>query len=190
MRITGGKLSGRVTKCPEGVIRPAMDRMRESVFASLGDLTGKSFLDLFSGSATIAIEAASRGAAPVELCEKDKIKAQTILCNVAMTEPLGVIIKCHFMPVEYFVKRCKSSFDYVFLDPPFAYRFHEQLAKRIACKGIIKEGGTILVHRPEETSMPDGTTPLAGGKTLTLIDRRAYGRSIVDFYTMTAAALS
>jgi 16S rRNA (guanine966-N2)-methyltransferase len=56
MRITGGQLSGRITKCPEGVIRPAMDRMRESVFAVLGDLSGKSFLDLFSGSGTIAIE--------------------------------------------------------------------------------------------------------------------------------------
>ena len=40
MRITGGKLKGRIIKCPDGVIRPAMDRMRESVFAILGDLTG------------------------------------------------------------------------------------------------------------------------------------------------------
>ena len=74
MRITGGKLKGRNIKCPDGVIRPAMDRMRESVFAILGDLSGKSWLDLFSGSGTIAIEAVSRGATHVELCEKDKIK--------------------------------------------------------------------------------------------------------------------
>ena len=43
MRITGGELKGRITKCPDGIIRPAMDRMRESVFAILGDLSGKSF---------------------------------------------------------------------------------------------------------------------------------------------------
>ena len=77
MRITGGKLKGRIIKCPDGVIRPAMDRMRESVFAILGDLTGKSWLDLFSGSGTIAIEAVSRGASSVELCEKDRIKVKT-----------------------------------------------------------------------------------------------------------------
>ena len=60
MRITGGKLKGRIIKCPDGVIRPAMDRMRESVFSIIGDLTDKSWLDLFSGSGTIAIEAVSR----------------------------------------------------------------------------------------------------------------------------------
>jgi len=48
MRITGGVLKGRIMKCPDGIIRPAMDRMRESVFAVLGDLSGKSWLDLFS----------------------------------------------------------------------------------------------------------------------------------------------
>ena len=81
MRITGGTLKGRIIECPDGIIRPAMDRMRESVFSILGDLTGKSWLDLFSGSGTIAIEAASRGATHIELCEKDKIKTPTLLKN-------------------------------------------------------------------------------------------------------------
>lgn len=179
-------LSGRITKCPGGVIRPAMDRMRESVFAALGDLAGKSFLDLFSGSATIAIEAVSRGAVCVELCEKDKIKADTILSNVAMAEEAGVKIKCHFMPVEYFVKRCRSSFDYVFMDPPFAYRFHEQLLLRVAEKGLLRDGGTVLVHRPEEVNMPSDAMLLQSGRTLQLSDQRAYGRSVVDFYTLLA----
>ena len=97
MRITGGKLKGRIIKCPDGVIRPAMDRMRESVFAIIGDLTGKSWLDLFSGSGTIAIEAASRGATDIELCEKDKIKVNTVLENVSITEKeLDTKIKLSF----------------------------------------------------------------------------------------------
>ena len=86
MRITGGTLKGRIIKCPDGIIRPAMDRMRESVFAILGDLSEKSFLDLFSGSGTIAIEAVSRGSKDVELCEKDRIKTKTVLENVSITE--------------------------------------------------------------------------------------------------------
>ena len=65
MRITGGLYRGRGIKCPPGVIRPAMDRMRESLFAVLGNITGCSFLDLFSGSGIVGIEAASRGAASV-----------------------------------------------------------------------------------------------------------------------------
>ena len=78
MRITGGLLGGRRINIPEGVIRPAMDRMRESVFAILGDLTGVSFLDIFSGSGIIALEAASRGATYIEAVEMDQIKRKTL----------------------------------------------------------------------------------------------------------------
>ena len=177
MRITGGKLTGRIIKCPDGVIRPAMDRMRESVFAIIGDLTGKSWLDLFSGSGTIAIEAASRGATDIELCEKDKIKVNTVLDNVSITEKeLDTKIKCHFMPVEYFVKRCKRQFDFIFFDPPFPYKFHEQLILETDKKNLLNKDGTILVHRPEEHFMPDKIG------NLTRTDKRIYGRSIVDFY--------
>ena len=177
MRITGGKLKGRIIKCPDGVIRPAMDRMRESVFSILGDLTGKSWLDLFSGSGTIALEAVSRGATHVELCEKDKIKVNTVLENVKIAESeCGVKVQCHFMPVEYFIKRCKKSFDFIFFDLPFPYKFHEQLVKEAGKKNMLNPDGIILVHRPEEHSMPDEIG------NLKRVDKRVYGRSIVDFY--------
>ena len=180
MRITGGVLRGRQIKCPKGIIRPAMDKMRESVFAILGDLGGKSFLDLFSGSGTVAIEAASRGASSVELCEKDKIKIPVILENVALVErELKLIVKCHFMPVEYFIKRCKTNFDYIFFDPPFPYKFHAELIKNAAEKGMCKSGATIIVHRPEEHEMPGAIG------NLSRTDMRPYGRSIVDFYSVT-----
>lgn len=178
MRITGGTLKGRIIKCPDGVIRPAMDRMRESVFSILGDLSGKSWLDLFSGSGTIAIEAVSRGASDVELCEKDKIKVNTVLENVKIAETeCGVKIKCHFMPVEYFIKRCKTSFDYIFFDPPFPYKFHEQLIAQADENGLLKKDGVIMVHRPEEHFMSEKIG------NLIRTDQRVYGRSIVDFYT-------
>ena len=179
MRITGGQLKGRIIKCPDGVIRPAMDRMRESVFAILGDLSGKSWLDLFSGSGTIAIEAVSRGAERVELCEKDRLKIKTVLDNVSITEKeMGVKIKCRFMAVELFVKRCKSQYDYIFFDPPFPYKFHEQLIAEAAKRNLLLPGGVIMIHRPEEHFMPDTI------ENLVRYDQRVYGRSIVDFYRM------
>lgn len=177
MRITGGELKGRFTKCPDGVIRPAMDRMRESVFAILGDLSGKSFLDLFSGSGTIAIEAVSRGAENVVLCEKDKIKVKTVLENVSMTEKvMHRKIECHFMPVELFIKRTKTQFDIIFCDPPFPYKFHQDLIKSISDNNLLKENGIVLIHRPSEKDMPDALGNLRKK------DYRIYGRSIVDFY--------
>lgn len=179
MRITGGKLKGRVIKCPDGIIRPAMDRMRESVFAILGDLEGKSWLDLFSGSGTIAIEAVSRGSNSVQLCEKDKIKIKQVLENVSITEKeLGVKIGCHFMAVELFLKRCKDRFDYIFLDPPFPYKYRLDLLKIIEKRRLVNEGGFVMIHFPEEDMLPDEIGALV------LKDKRIYGRSIVHFYSL------
>ncbi len=177
MRITGGSLKGRIIKCPDGIIRPAMDRMRESVFAIIGDLTGKSWLDLFSGSGTIAIEAVSRGSSSVQLCEKDRIKIKQVLENVSITEKeLGVKIGCHFMAVELFLKRCKDKFDYIFLDPPFPYKYRLDLLKIIEERELLNAGGTVMIHFPEEDMLPEQI-----GK-LSLSDKRIYGRSIVHFY--------
>lgn len=177
MRITGGQLKGRIIKCPDGIIRPAMDKMRESVFAILGDLSGKSFLDMFSGSGTIAIEAVSRGAEKVELCEKDRLKTKQVIENVSITEKLmGKKIRCHFMAVELFLKRCKDKFDFIFFDPPFPYQFRADLLKISGERELLTETGMILIHHPEEDPLPEKTAGLER------FDQRTYGRSIVDFY--------
>jgi len=173
MRITGGSLCGRIIDCPLGVIRPAMDRMRESVFAVLGNLEGKSFLDMFSGSGICALEAASRGANPVFLVEKDPLKVDTLFRNIAIAPNR---IECSFISVELFLKRGKNIFDIIYFDPPFPYRFHKSLLETVAERPILKEGGLVLMHRPRECEMPDRI------RSLELIDRRTYGRSIVDFY--------
>lgn len=154
-----------------------MDRMRESVFAILGDLSGKSWLDLFSGSGTIAIEAVSRGSKSVQLCEKDKVKIKQVLENVSITEKeLGVRIGCHFMAVELFLKKCKDNFDYIFLDPPFPYKYRLDLLKTIDTRKLLTPDGIAMIHFPEEDMLPDEIGDLK------LVDKRVYGRSIVHFY--------
>jgi 16S rRNA (guanine(966)-N(2))-methyltransferase RsmD len=181
MRITGGVLAGRQVATPGGVIRPAMDRMRESVFGALGDLTGFSFLDLFSGSGIIALEAASRGADPVEAVEMDPLKRKTLLDNVAMAPTR---IRCHFMAAELYVRRARRQFDLIFCDPPFPYKFRRELMASIAASPLMGPGSRLLIHRPKQEAWlpagPDsGDTPYGG---LSYEETRAYGRSIVEFF--------
>ncbi len=177
MRITGGALKGRTIVCPDGIIRPAMDKMRESFFSILGPLEGKSFLDMFSGSGIIALEASSRGAERIVLCEKDKIKVDTLLSNVKMSEvDLGKKIECKFMAVELFLKRCKDTFDIIFFDPPFPYKYHEDLVKIVSTRKLLKENGVLLIHRPQERKMSDTIGNLKKN------DTRTYGHSILEFY--------
>jgi 16S rRNA (guanine(966)-N(2))-methyltransferase RsmD len=173
MRITGGSLLGRHVKIPEGVIRPAMDRMRESVFACLGDIFGLSFLDLFTGSGIIALEAASRGAGYVEAVEMDPLKRKTLLENVKISP---VRINCRFMAAELYVMRARRRFDLIFCDPPFPYQYKWDLAEKIASSPLMDQGSRLLIHRPRE-DFHEG--PLS---CLVKTDSREYGRSVVDFY--------
>jgi 16S rRNA (guanine(966)-N(2))-methyltransferase RsmD len=150
-----------------------MDRMRESVFAVIGDIKDRSFLDLFTGSGIIALEAASRGACPVEAVEMDKRKREILLKNAAIAP---VKINCRFMAAELYVKRAKRAFNYIFCDPPFPYKYKRELAALIASSALARDDVLLMVHRPREEKWDAG---VAG---LRLTDRREYGRSIVDFW--------
>jgi 16S rRNA (guanine(966)-N(2))-methyltransferase RsmD len=175
MRVTGGKYCGRTIDVERGSleIRPAMDRMRESVFAVLGDLSGLSFLDLFSGSGILGLEAASRGASPVVCIEKDPDKFPALLRNVSIAEER---IECHSMPVERFLLRNKRAFSVVFCDPPFPYKFRAELLEKLAKGPTVAQGGLVLMHFPRGERLADEIA------SLSLVDLREYGRSIVRFY--------
>jgi 16S rRNA (guanine(966)-N(2))-methyltransferase RsmD len=160
-----------------------MDRMRESLFAVLTcsgtvGLAGCSFLDLFSGSGIMSLEAASRGASRIEAVEADAGKRRTLLSNAAIAP---VRIGCHFMAVELYIKRYgkHEAFDFIFCDPPFPYKFKLELLKSIAKGSLMSADSVLMIHRPRNERFDEAE--LAACK-LVLGDRREYGRSIVDFW--------
>lgn len=175
MRITGGKYCRRNVVCPPGVIRPAMDRMRESLFSILGDLSGCSFLDLFSGSGCVAIEAASRGAEPIHLVEMDRGKKETIEKNLSFVEEEKHL---YMMDAMRYIMTSVMCYDIIYADPPFNMEGKVALAERIAKKGILKEHGLFIIHYPEEEKKlwPERI------EGLIFKDERKYGRSMVRFY--------
>ncbi len=177
MRITGGTLLGRHVRVPPGVIRPAMDRMRESLFSILGPLDGFSFLDLFCGSGIMALEAVSRGATRATLVERDRQKRPVIVENLELAKDATCSEPRLFIsPVESFVAREKHAYDIIYLDPPFAYRHKADLLGRIARAGLLEEEGVMLIHFPAEDDLPTTVGSLA------MYDERRYGRSTVRFF--------
>ena len=174
MRVTGGLYRGRIVKCPKGVIRPAMDRMRESMFSILGYMEGFSFLDMFSGSGMIGIEAASRGAFPVELVEKDRIKKDVIMENISLVE---TPINLHLMDATAYIKQCHRGFDLIHLDPPFLLENKAKFIHLAHEHKILKKGGTLMMHYPCEESYNDRIGSLRKYKL------KKYGRSMLVFYT-------
>ena len=65
-------------------LRPSGDRLRETLFNWLGpSLTGWRVLDAFAGSGALGFEAASRGAAQVQLLERDRLACQALQASIA-----------------------------------------------------------------------------------------------------------
>ena len=182
MRITGGRFSGRIVTCPPGVIRPAMDRMRESMFSILGNLQELSFLDLFAGSGVVALEALSRGALKAVLVEKDGGKRKTILENLKIaTEDAEFAragqVRLIIQPVERVLRAGMDRFDIVHIDPPFPMKGKDRLLSLADKAGQPAAGGTLMIHYPSEDRLPEETG------NLRLYDKRTYGRSHLAFYT-------
>ena len=173
MRITGGVYRGRTILCPPGEIRPSMDRMRESLFSILGNLEGTSFLDLFCGTGILGIEAASRGAAPVLLVEKDARKRKVILQNISFVETR---IELVVAPVERFLRNNTQPWDIVFLDPPFDREGKGPVLDEACRPTHLAAGGLAIIHLHSAEKL---STDREG---LQLVDRRAYGQSLLLFF--------
>lgn len=179
MRITGGKYCGRKVIIPTGEleIRPAMDRMRESLFAILGPLDGISFCDLFSGSGCVGLEAASRGATYVDLVEMDRAKRPVMEKNISWALE-DCDIRLNFANVLRFIPTCHKQYDIVYADPPFPMSNKIILAELADRAKMIKEEGLFIIHfpAPEESQWPQ----IIGN--LQLVDTRKYGRNMLKFY--------
>ena len=88
MRVIAGKAKGHKLKTIEGLqTRPTTDRMKETLFNVIAfDLLQCRFLDLFSGSGAIGIEALSRGAKECVFVEKSKESCHIIDENLKHTK--------------------------------------------------------------------------------------------------------
>ena len=173
MRVTGGMYGGRTVRCPPGEIRPSMDRRRESLFSILGNLEGQSFLDLFAGSGVVGIEAASRGASPVLLIEKDRGKKRVILENLTIVK---TDISLWMMDVRRYIDTAETKWDIIYADPPFPFTGREEIILQIDKRNILTENGIIIMHHPSSDRRED----TVGG--FERFDVRKYGGSVLSFF--------
>ena len=180
MRVTGGRYRGRRLQVPPPPVRPATDRMRAALFNVLAargvTLQGARFLDLFSGSGSMAVEAASRGATAVTLVERDPRKRACLQRNTSFVD---AAVRIHIVPCERFLARARAGpgqeWELAFVDPPFAYRRKPDLVAALGRGRLLRAGALALVHVPAQEALPE-----AAG--LTCIDRRRYGGSAVYFF--------
>ena len=173
MRIIAGTLKGRRLQAPpEGDlgIRPTSDRAREALFSILQAWPKGAFLDLFAGTGAVAVEAWSRGYAPVICVERD---AKAIA--IAQQNARGTSVRV----LRQDALRCQADafqdLDLIFADPPYEVSLpcFERLAPTL--RNWLAPGG-LLVWETEwrvDLSCPDG---------FALVDSRQYGAARFHFF--------
>lgn len=173
MRIVGGKYRGRVLTGFENIgVRPTSDMTRESLFNILQTvICGASFLDLFSGTGAMGIEALSRGAKRVVFNDNSRQSITVIKKNLEKLKVSEDYLVVNFDAVTL-LKRTDEQFDIIYIDPPYASGLGESAVK--LCHSALSRDGVVIL---ESDSAFDGQ--IEGFK---VSDKRKYGRAHLTFF--------
>ncbi len=148
IRVVSGTYKRRLLKQPDpSITRPTKDVAKEGLFSSLGDIKGISFLDLFSGSGAIGIEAYSRGASKVYLNDKNDESIKVIKDNLSSLKINDINVSK--LDYEMALKSYSSKnikFDIIFLDPPYKMIIDLEFIKKILSYNILNDDGIIVIE--------------------------------------------
>jgi 16S rRNA (guanine966-N2)-methyltransferase len=184
VRITGGEWRSRRLRGPGrgDAVRPTPDAMRERAFAVLGErVLGARFLDLFSGTGAVGLEALSRGAARVVFVERERSAAAVIAANCASlgVEPeRGRLLVRPALAALAELARRGSSFDLAWADPPFASWQEGLEAIRLAfASGVLEPQALACLECPARVAVEIDDLvierDLAGSASRVVLLRRA-----------------
>jgi 16S rRNA (guanine(966)-N(2))-methyltransferase RsmD len=126
--IIAGKYRGKKLKLPsKSTTRSSKAIVLESFFNTLQfDIVDATFVEVFSGSGSIGLEALSRGAKKIYFMEQDRAALKTLKENIAQTDPSSceVFAGDSFSNIGEVVSRLKKAKTkaYFYVDPPFSIR--------------------------------------------------------------------
>ncbi|MFL6070876.1 MAG: RsmD family RNA methyltransferase [Actinomycetes bacterium] len=156
-RVVAGSARGVRLKVPDVGTRPTSDRAREAIFSSVESMRGPwvhaEVLDLYAGSGACGLEAASRGAARVDLVESDRKAVKVIERNreVVMASGVPAVVEIHAAKVEQWVRSrsTQNKYDEVFCDPPYTAGAEDVAAvlSALAATGSLAVDGLVVLER-------------------------------------------
>ena len=150
IRIIAGEWRSRKLRFPvaEG-LRPTPDRVRETLFNWLRDhVEGARCLDLFAGSGALGFEAASRGAARIVQVESAERVCSALRHSCEQLSAQQVLVVRD--NVRHYLAGPSSSFDLVFLDPPFHGGWLQPTCTMLETKGWLAPAALIYLEYERE----------------------------------------
>ena len=187
IRVITGNLKGRIIpfsnkKFDNADITP--QKVKGAVFSMLGEfLTGRGFLDIFSGSGQIGIEALSRGADPVVLNEQDRHRFQFIASFLQDIGQAGkpVLLNLSWSKALEHLASRDFKFYCIFLDPPYQKKQggilqYSSILKKIGDCGVLEAGGKIVIQHFSASHLDEEAGPYH------LETVKKYGTTSLSFY--------
>ena len=153
--IAGTRRSIRLKTIKGDDVRPTTDRIKETLFNMLNPyIADCSFLDLFSGSGAIGIEALSRGASQALLVEQDR---EALICLKDNLKATRFTNEARLLESDVFfaLKRLETegkSFDLIFMDPPYNKELEKKVLEVLANSCLADEDTIIIVEASTQTT--------------------------------------
>lgn len=178
MRVVAGAAKGRKLQTIEGFsTRPTTDRIKETLFNIIAfDLPECNFLDLFSGSGAIGIEALSRGATQAVFVDHNPQCQQVVQENLTHTK-LDKQARVLGLEVPKALEQLSKEgavFDIIFLDPPYESGLTEPALLQIVKGKLLKKDGYIIVERAAQI-------PLSFIPGLRVLREKKYRTTVMTF---------
>jgi len=175
MRIIAGIHRGRrLAPVPRGV-RPTSDRVREALFARLGDVEGARVLDLCCGTGALGLEALSRGAVGAVFVDRAGPSLAALARNL---QSLGIgdarRLRADARAAVGRLAREGQRFDLVFVDPPYDDARLPRLCGALAASGVLASGARVVVESAKRH-------PWQPPSSLCVEDERDYGDTRVTW---------
>jgi 16S rRNA (guanine(966)-N(2))-methyltransferase RsmD len=185
-KIIGGEFKGKQIEIPNiFTTRSSKGILKESLFNTLQfDIMDKNFVEVFSGSGSIGLEALSRGASQCFFIEYNKVAYKVLQENIRLLNPA----KCQHMFGDSFEKfdtllkmvESRDEKTYFYFDPPFASRdgMDDVYDKTLELIGKIDASKCMMaiVEHMSQLEMPKEIGALE------LVKRKKFGRSTMTYY--------
>ncbi|XP_057492589.1 uncharacterized protein LOC130778141 isoform X1 [Actinidia eriantha] len=190
LQVLGGTARRKKLISPKGMdVRPMMEVVKGATFDILqaaggcpASLRPGHWLDLYSGTGSVGIEALSRGCSKVHFVEMDPwVVSDVLRPNLEWTGFLDASV-IHTVRVENFLERADrfegtvGPFDYVSVTPPYTEVDYAVLMDQISKSSLVGEDTFIVVEYPLRASMLDSC-----GCLIKIADRR-FGRTHLAIY--------
>ena len=160
MRVIAGIFRSRQLKGkPPTGVRPTSDKLRETLFNVLGPRVEQAtFLDGFAGMGGVGIEALSRGARFVYFVDQSRKACAIIRGNLASLEVAEGfrVIEADLGKTLDLFEREGSTFDIVFLDPPYEREgLYAESLSTCGARPLLNEGCVLVLVHSKRIELPD-----------------------------------